>query len=80
MKNLVSYGNAHMSPCKDCTEHSATCHSGCEKYEAYKKKVDEERERIFKAKQEHGLVLAHMKKVRQKQKDGAWKKDKGNTY
>lgn len=80
MKNSISYGNAHMSPCRDCTEHSPTCHSGCERYEAYKKKVDEEREKIRRMKEQSGLVWAHMKNVREKQKDGNWKKDRGCTY
>ena len=80
MKNLISYGNAHMSPCKECTAHSETCHSGCEKYLAYKKKVDEEREKIWKAKHENGLVLAHIKDVRKKKKGGSWKIDRRGAH
>lgn len=31
-----------MSPCKDCLERSATCHSTCEKYIDYRKQKDDE--------------------------------------
>ena len=30
-----------MSPCKDCTDRFATCHDKCEKYKAWKSRLDE---------------------------------------
>ena len=68
-------------PCRYCNEHAATCHATCTKgYKEYAKERQEKREREHEAKERHGLVLGHMKDVRKKQKDGAWKKDMGDRY
>ena len=33
--------NRLTAPCKDCTDRSVGCHGKCEKYQAYRVKVDE---------------------------------------
>ena len=38
--------------CKDCDKRAPGCHGTCEKYIAYRAKLDEEREQIRKAKED----------------------------
>ena len=80
MNGFVNYGNKFVSPCKDCSGHSETCHSICEKYISFKEELAAERERIHRAKEKAGLTLAHIKDVRKKQKAGSWKVDRRGTH
>ena len=40
--------NIARPPCYGCTERSATCHAECEKYLAYRKQVDAQRDARIK--------------------------------
>lgn len=40
----------NICPCKDCQNHSAHCHSLCEKYKAWNERHQETREQIRQAK------------------------------
>ena len=80
MNSFVNYGNAYVSPCKDCADRHEKCHQTCEKYLAFRKDVDKEREHIKQMKEKNGLVMGHMRDVRHKQKTSSWKKDRGDVY
>lgn len=64
-------------PCKDCSNHSAYCHCGCNEYDAWKeehlrtKKIKEDDERYFKyvacqIQRAHGIDWARNMKRRVK--------------
>lgn len=40
------------SPCKDCTDRSATCHGSCERYKQYKAELEEYKNPAIAAREE----------------------------
>ncbi len=43
-----SHNNSILSPCKECKERHSGCHSGCEKYKAYKQALYELHRKQYK--------------------------------
>jgi hypothetical protein len=48
-----------MSPCFDCPIHTPPCHSTCEKYKAYRKEQDANREARNRKKSKDGMMIEH---------------------
>lgn len=48
------------APCKDCTARAHNCHSSCEAYKTYKRRLDEQNEkRRRKKKEETDIWVTH---------------------
>lgn len=65
-------------PCYNCDKRSVGCHSSCESYKEYRKKISEKQEAIRKKKDEEEMLtdtrIRSMKKTRKvKSKQTAWK-------
>lgn len=56
MKHDYLRGNGNGCPCKGCGDREIGCHSGCEKYKAWRKKIDARREEEYKQNQGRSTV------------------------
>jgi hypothetical protein len=52
-----------MSPCYDCPIHTPPCHSTCEKYKAYRKVQDANREARNRIKSREGMMIEYSSAV-----------------
>lgn len=50
------------SPCKDCTNRAPSCHSKCEKYQAFRRELTEKNEHIRELKRLENLTAIKREK------------------
>jgi len=54
------------APCKGCTDRMLMCHGKCEKYQDWKREMNEFNDRRFHERQRDQLTPRHIKNIREK--------------